>query len=424
MPIGLAVLGWTNREGFFIIAKYPDFDLNAEDAMHIGSTHRMRNLKPNTITMNLKNYNVASFFTGTYTQNYYLVQNVTISLILSKDEDPQQHVKKIPLAVEPILNGLGGINLIDYSDRTVNIERVLANIQGNLGNVTQAMGQVFGALSFGTVQENPEALLAIIPPEEEEEIDLDLLQKDLDGKQQGLEMAQQAINDLNFKIEKLNTEINALKEENLQKQQVIDTFQQTTNDVNSKMSQLKSKVISLLDDFQATFLENINDKKINLLLQARLKNFTNKLSEELKAKTYQILLIGNPEVGKKSLLGLLSQSEYITEVEQEVDLLGIKALITACTFQDISSTDDIQPYDLIAIMSDSKVRDVMQCGTFYQQIQGAGKPTCLIANKQDEPGASGIPAIQQIVQLPVCATTAIEPSERLSLSSFISEQLK
>ena len=423
MPIGLAVLGWTNREGFFIIAKYPEFELNAEDAMHIGSTHRMRNLKANSISMNLKNYNVASFFTGTYTQNYYMVQNVTIALILSKDEDTQQYVKKIPIAAKTILNGLGGINLIDYSDRTVNIERVLAAIQGN-DSYKEGLTQVFGALSFGTIQENEAELLSIIPPEEEEEVDLGTLQMDLDGKQQGLELAQQAMSNLKFEIEKLNAEITQLKEENLQKQQVIDNFQKTSNDVNSKMGDLKANVINLIEEFKTNFLENVNDKKINLLLQARMKNFSNKLSELLKAKTYQILFIGNPEVGKKSLLGLLSQSDNISDVEQEVDLLGIKALITTCKFEDISSLEDIEPYDLIVIVTDSKVRDVMQCGTFYNQVQAASKPICLIANKQDEPGASKIPAIQQIVQLPICSTIAIEQSERLNLSNFISEQIK
>jgi len=423
MPIGLAVLGWTNREGFFIIAKYPEFELNAEDAMHIGSTHRMRNLKANTIRMNLKNYNVASFFTGTYTQNYYMVQNVTIALILSKDEDTQQYIKKIPIAAKTILNGLGGINLIDYSDRTVNIERVLASIQGN-ESYKEALSQVFGALSFGTIQENEAELLSIIPPEEEEEVDLDILQMDLDGKQQGLELAQQAMGNLKFEIDKLNTEITRLKEENLQKQQVIDNFQQTSDNINSKMGELKTRVINLIEEFKTSFLENVNDKKITLLLQARMKNFSNKLDEILKSKTYQILFIGNPEVGKKSLLGLLSQSEYINEVEQEVDLLGVKALITACKFEDIGSTEDIEPYDLIVIVTDSKVRDVMQCGSFYNQVQGTSIPICLIANKQDEPGASKIPAIQQIVQLPICPAIAIEQSERLNLSNFISEQIK
>ncbi len=423
MPIGLAVLGWTNREGFFIIAKYPDFELNDEDAMHIGSTHRMRNLKANSISLNLKNYNVASFFTGTYTQNFYIVQNITISLILSKEEDPQQYIRKIPLAVKDILNGLSGINLVDYSDRTVNIERVLASIQGN-DSYKQAMVQVFGALSFGTIQENEAELLQIMPPEEEEEVDLNTLQMDLDGKQQGLELAQQAINNLKFDIEKLKAEISTLKEENAQKQEVINNFQETSNDINRKISELKANIVNLIDDFQSNFLENINDKKINLLLQARMKNFSTKISELLRTKTYQILLIGNSNVGKKSLIGLLSQNDYINEVEQEVDLLGIKALFTACKFEDISSLEDIEPYDLIIIVTDSKVRDVMQCGTFYTQIQGANKPICLIANKQDEPGASKIPAIQQIVQLPVHPAIAINQSERLGISSFLSDQIK
>ncbi|MHA1783861.1 MAG: hypothetical protein ACTSVE_01555 [Candidatus Helarchaeota archaeon] len=423
MPIGLAILGWTNKEGFFIIHKYPEFELNEEDAMQIGSTHRMRNLKANTITLNLKDYNVASFFTGTYTQNYYIVQNIVISLILSKDEDPQNFIKVLPLAVKDILNGLTGINLIDYSDRTVNIERVLATIAESEG-YKEAMPRVFGALSFGTIQENEEELLSIIPPEEKEEVDLESLQMDLDGKQQGLELAQQAIENLKMEVSGLKDEIDRLEIEKQQQQQYINNIKQYTSDLNSKMIELKSLISTAFEEFKLSFLDNVNDKKTNLLLKARLTNFSRQLDELMKIKAYQILFIGNPEVGKKSILRLLSDTEEIDVVNQEFKLLyGINAVGTACTFEDISTDDDLIPFDLILLVSDSKLRDVMACGNFYKQIQHLDKPFGLIANKQDEPGATKITAMQQIIDIPKCPTVAISDEEKFNLSDFISKLL-
>ena len=229
MPIGLAILGWTNKEGFFIIDKYPEFEISEEDAMSIGSTHRMRNLKPNTITLSLKNFNVASFFSGL--RDYYVVPNIAISLILNKDEDPQQFVNKIHLGVKDILSGLSGIGLIDYGDRTVNIDRVLEAIQGN-DSYKQAMPALFGALSFGSIQENPEELLKIVPPEEEEEVDLDTLQMDLDGKQQGLELAQQAMKNLKNEADKLKNEILILQAEKEVQSQTISNLESYADDQN------------------------------------------------------------------------------------------------------------------------------------------------------------------------------------------------
>ena len=38
MPRGIALIGWTNKEGFFLIYKYPeDIALTKEEVMRIGS---------------------------------------------------------------------------------------------------------------------------------------------------------------------------------------------------------------------------------------------------------------------------------------------------------------------------------------------------------------------------------------------------
>ncbi|NHI92509.1 MAG: hypothetical protein EAX96_08390 [Candidatus Lokiarchaeota archaeon] len=419
MPIGLCLIGWTNKEGFFIISKYPEFTLDEEDAMSIGSTHRMRNLKPNSITLSLKNYNVASFFSGL--RDYYIVPNIAISLILNKDEDPQQYVNKIPLGVKDILNGLGGIKNIDFSDRLVNIERVMGAIQGN-DSYKQAMPNLFGALSFGTIQENPDELMKIIPPEDEEEIDLTTLQQDLDGKQQGLELAQQAISSLKQEIDSLKNEIKNFELEKKNQDQFISKLKEYIDELNSKMIDLKTDMTNAFEEFKVTALEGLDDKKINLLLKARLENFSRSLTEIMKTKVFQVLFIGNPGAGKKSVIKLLSNFQEIDSINQKFHLLqGIDAIATACTFNDISTDEDLDPFDLILFVTDSKLRDVMTCGTFYNQVKHVDKRFGLIANKQDEQGATKITAMEQIIDIPKCPSIAIKQDEQIILSKFITD---
>ena len=105
MPLGISLIGWTNKEGFFLINKYPnDFDLNEEEIMRIGSLHRMRRLDANVITLKLKDLNVCSFFSGLITAQYYIAPNFVISLFLEKHEDPKAYTKILPLGSKIVLS--------------------------------------------------------------------------------------------------------------------------------------------------------------------------------------------------------------------------------------------------------------------------------------------------------------------------------
>ena len=75
----------------FIDAQYPSdisetLNIKASDLMNIYTLHRMKEEQPNFFQMEIKNFNVASFFTGFSFKKYVGYPNHAISLILS-DED-------------------------------------------------------------------------------------------------------------------------------------------------------------------------------------------------------------------------------------------------------------------------------------------------------------------------------------------------
>jgi len=111
MPIGLAIFGWTNKEGFFLIDCTPEHArryLDEETVMRIGSLHRMRKLDPNFLTLNLKGFRVASFFSGMRTAKFIITPNFTITLLLENDENPHEYTNILPAASREILQALSG----------------------------------------------------------------------------------------------------------------------------------------------------------------------------------------------------------------------------------------------------------------------------------------------------------------------------
>jgi hypothetical protein len=126
MAKGLVLIGWTNKEGFFLIHKYPaDVVLTEEEVMRIGSTHRMRNLDANTVTLREKELNVVSFFSGLINSNYHIAPNFVISLLLEKDENPRDYIETLPKGSEIVLSEFP---VKRFDARTTTFENVLSNI--------------------------------------------------------------------------------------------------------------------------------------------------------------------------------------------------------------------------------------------------------------------------------------------------------
>ena len=75
----------------FIDAQYPSnisesLNIKASDLMNIYMLHRMEQEKPNFFQMKIKDFNVASFFTGFSFKKYVGYPNHAISVILSEED--------------------------------------------------------------------------------------------------------------------------------------------------------------------------------------------------------------------------------------------------------------------------------------------------------------------------------------------------
>ncbi len=128
--MGIALFGWTNKEGFFLIDCYPESMkayLDEETVMRIGSLHRMRNLDPNFITINFPNYKIASFFSGMKTSKFIISPNFTIVLLLELAENPYKYSMILPTASKEILQSLSG-DKQRFDTRIARIPDVLAAI--------------------------------------------------------------------------------------------------------------------------------------------------------------------------------------------------------------------------------------------------------------------------------------------------------
>jgi len=126
VPKGIVLIGWTNKEGFFVIHKHPPtLQITDEEVMRVGSTHRMRNLDANTITLREKDLNVISFFSGLITSKYHIAPNFVISLLLEREENPRDYLKTLPTGVDIVLSGFP---VKRFDARTTSFRDVLSKI--------------------------------------------------------------------------------------------------------------------------------------------------------------------------------------------------------------------------------------------------------------------------------------------------------
>ncbi len=126
VPKGIVLIGWTNKEGFFVIYKHPtNLQITDEEVMRVGSAHRMRNLNANTITLREKELNVVSFFSGLITSKYHIAPNYVISLLLEKGENPRDYLKTLPKGVDIVLTEFP---VKRFDARTTSFRDVLSNI--------------------------------------------------------------------------------------------------------------------------------------------------------------------------------------------------------------------------------------------------------------------------------------------------------
>lgn len=138
---GIALVGWTNKEGFFLIHKFPaSLELSDEEIMRIGSTHRMRNLDANVVSLRLKDLNVVSFFSGLITSKFHIAPNFVISLFLEQNENPKDYLNILPKGAEMVLSEFP---VKRFDARTTSFKDVLSNIGQSF---TRTLPKLYNAL--------------------------------------------------------------------------------------------------------------------------------------------------------------------------------------------------------------------------------------------------------------------------------------
>ncbi|MFX1259934.1 MAG: hypothetical protein ACFFAN_18955, partial [Promethearchaeota archaeon] len=88
---GIMILGFNERFEAYIVAQYPsdvskNLNIKASDLMNIYTLHKMKKSEPNFFQMEIKDFSVASFFTGSSFKHYVGTPDYAITVFLSEDE--------------------------------------------------------------------------------------------------------------------------------------------------------------------------------------------------------------------------------------------------------------------------------------------------------------------------------------------------
>ncbi|MHC1591211.1 MAG: ADP-ribosylation factor-like protein [Candidatus Helarchaeales archaeon] len=433
MPIGISLIGWTNKEGFFLIKSFPDFEISDEEVMQIGSLHRMRNLKPNFITLNTKNYKIASFFTGMATHRYYIVPNLVISLFLKKEETGD-YSKILPLASRQILEKIRPFDYSAYQDRTLSMADVLDRMGSDYVDV---LPKTFMDLSLGNVQISEEELSKIFQDEEEsvQELSAEEIQEKLSEKERGMALYEKLVENLKEKIKNQEEDLQKSVSETEKLKKRIESINEELKTVRDNLAEemeakreLKSKIENILLEFKEKLLTKF--PKISKHLdefEGTFQELKDEINNLFKEKETRMLFLGNNGVGKKSLLGLLlnqnTDSLMTGEATHEVQISSKhRLLISLQDFENVNVEEilEMKP-DAIVFVTDSKLKDVMQVLQVYDAIKPyiEDVKVGIIANKQDQPGASSPEAISKFFQVPILGFSAMENIESSRLLNFL-----
>ncbi|MHA1263882.1 MAG: hypothetical protein ACTSRS_01485 [Candidatus Helarchaeota archaeon] len=283
MPKGIILIGWTNKEGFFLIHKYPEsVQISDDEIMRIGSAHRMRNLDANTITLREKELNVASFFSGLITSKYLIAPNFVISLLLEKNENARDYLKTLPKGAEIILSEFP---VKRFDARTTSFKDVLSNIGESYRTtlpklydalinqkiqVKQEMDDFFDSLARDL--ESPET------EENLEEVEIESLKSKIKEQEGVIKMLQNMLKEQNItggateyiaKIETMKTKISNLEQRIREKDQKISELEIQL----SRISLLETRIQSLQAEITERDAELVN-------LRSRLTSASGLLGEE------------------------------------------------------------------------------------------------------------------------------------------------
>ncbi|MHA1300469.1 MAG: coiled-coil domain-containing protein [Candidatus Helarchaeota archaeon] len=226
IPIGLALFGWTNKEGFFLIDGTPSEIrrlLDDETVMRIGSLHRLRKLDPNFLTLTLPNFKVASFFSGMKTAKYIITPNFTLTLLLEIDENPHKYSAILPTAAKEVLRSLSGEK-----------QRFDSRI-ARMGDVLAAIGEEYK-------QVLPRVFRAICNNEIQNALSVDELLDEAGYAEVEISEAEKEIQKLKEIINEKDGVIDMLQKMIAEQEKKGDTFGPTLSDYTSMVQDLQTKL--------------------------------------------------------------------------------------------------------------------------------------------------------------------------------------
>ena len=293
MPRGICLIGWTNKEGFFLIGKSPseNFELTEQEIMRIGSLHRMRRLDANVITLKLKELNVVSFFSGLITAQYYIAPNFVIALLLEKHENPRDYIKALPLGSKMVLQEFP---VKRFDARTTTFRDVLSNI-GQTYNTTLPL--LYEALLNNQIEINEDELAIILAAEQKAstiEQEYETLKDELQNKDSMIATLQNMIKEHSEKIKSEETmarfkatleskmKIEELKSSNLKLEKSVNEKEQNYKE-ECNMNELHQETITLLLDYKLVMqLRDVDTREFLNNLLEMLRPYSDEFHLELR----------------------------------------------------------------------------------------------------------------------------------------------
>ncbi|MHA1231725.1 MAG: hypothetical protein ACTSPQ_13845 [Candidatus Helarchaeota archaeon] len=314
MPIGIALIGWTNKTGFYTIYQYPQILITEEEVMRIGSIHRMRYLEPSFITLNLKNYKVASFYSGMKTSRWVVEPNYVISLILDPSENAEAYSEILPVASL----------------------RILESVKGE--HYQNMVAAVFEDIKLGRIIVKKEIIQKIFPPKTEEKVDLRELQelKQKVKEQEGIiKMLQGMLEEKNIgstpNIQNL-AELDMLKTRLRMKDEKIEELKKKVSE-----AEIKASRVTLLETRIRTITADLNEKN------EYIKELKQKLADATAHGGVSISSSESDEIRRLKQI-IIEKDNIIKQLQAQVDSSGFEKIAVSKISSELDDKEGYSKY--------------------------------------------------------------------------------
>ena len=357
----------------FIDAQYPSdisesLNIKASDLMNIYMLHRMEQEKPNFFQMEIKDFNVASFFTGFSFKKYVGYPNHAISVILS-DEDLKNEelaknfegmVRRIafellnkkdePNFIEMLKNHyiiLGNADLEPYwevSNEEESNKVILVSTEETLKK--EELHPILPSEDIKPVlQTKSEPPVKKIEPDEElekrfDKLEKEVLEQEINDLKMLLKEKSEKIKDITKQLTDQQSEISKIEEwkqtsEKFKKENEILTI--NANNLTELSNQQKEEIDNQTEKLNQ-IMEDLNDKNIQIVnFNNEMEKFkdqideTKKIKEETEDLKNQIDIIKNENENLKKEIEKLVKDNglYIDSItDLKLKVKGFKGKLT------------------------------------------------------------------------------------------------